>query len=191
MRIAAPRNGRNHATLLPMPGAFALAVLIATLVAVLPWQPASAQAAVPCTAISDNEERLACYDRALRGMPAAPTPAAPVPPAPAAQSPAAQPPAPQPPAAQNPAAAAAPRTAPTDERDAAIEIVIVGVRALPGREARFTAQDGTSWVQTDSQRIIGLPDTPFEAELKPGAMGSLFLVPPGRGRAIRVRRADP
>jgi hypothetical protein len=65
--------------------------------------------------------------------------------------------------------------------------VIVGTRALPGRETTFILADGTSWVQNDSQRITGLPDTPFEAELKPGAIGSYFLVPKDRGRAIRVR----
>ena len=57
----------------------------------------------------------------------------------------------------------------------------------PGRETTFTDEDGTSWVQTDSQRIYGLPDTPFDAELKRGAMGSYFLVPAERARAIRVR----
>ena len=60
---------------------------------------------------------------------------------------------------------------------------------LPGREANFTAQDGSIWVQTDSQRLTGIPDPPFDAELKPGAMGSYFLVPKEQGRAIRVRAA--
>jgi hypothetical protein len=45
-------------------------------------------------------------------------------------------------------------------------------------------------VQTDSQRVVGLPDTPFEAELKSGMMGSYFLAPKDRGRAIRVRASD-
>jgi hypothetical protein len=60
---------------------------------------------------------------------------------------------------------------------------------LPGREANFTAEDGTVWIQTDSQRLTGMPDTPFDAELKPGAMGSYFLVPKEKGRAVRVRAA--
>jgi hypothetical protein len=59
-----------------------------------------------------------------------------------------------------------------------------------GRPATFTASDGRTWVQTDSQRVTALPDTPFTAEIKSGAMGSSFLVPQGRGRAIRVRAAD-
>jgi len=70
-----------------------------------------------------------------------------------------------------------------------VPLVIVDWRALPGREANFTAEDGTVWVQTDSQRLTGMPDTPFDAELKPGAMGSYFLVPKEKGRAIRVRAA--
>jgi hypothetical protein len=44
-------------------------------------------------------------------------------------------------------------------------------------------------VQTDGQRVAGLPATPFAAEIKSGTMGSYFLVPEGR-RAIRVRAAD-
>jgi hypothetical protein len=87
-----------------------------------------------------------------------------------------------------PAARAAP-IAGRDDDEQIVPVVIVGVRALPGREATFTAEDGTLWVQTDSQQIVGLPDTPFDAELKSGAMGSRFLVPKDRARAIRVREA--
>lgn len=199
MRTAAPRDRRDHDTLLPGVGTFAAALVLAALTAGFAWQPAAAQA-VPCTAIADDAERLACYDRALRAAqaPASPTPAA----APATQAPAA-------PAAQAPAASAAqaspsatasaptPSTAtaaPAAQRgdaDEIIPIVIVGVRALSGRETTFTAQDGTTWVQTDSQRVAGLPDTPFDAEIKPGALGSKFLVPKDRGRAVRVRRGTP
>lgn len=138
---------------------------------------AFAQSGASCTAIANDTERLACYDRALR--PAAPEPAAgpddrrqerrvresAVPPAPATA-----------------------RTgAPPDET--IVPIVVVGIRALPGREATFTTEDGVAWVQTDSQRLVGLPDTPFAAEIRPGTMGSYFLVPTERGRAVRVRRA--
>ena len=192
MRTAAPRDRRDHDTLLPGPGTFAAALVLAALTAGLPWQSAAAQA-VPCTAIADDAERLACYDRALRApqAPAAPTPAA------AAAAPAAQaagavcsascafanaaPAAPSQPPRRGVRCAgrAAPRRLPTT----IVPIVIVGVRTLPGRETTFTAQDGTTWVQTDSQRVAGLPETPFDAEIKPGAMGSTFLVPKERGRA--------
>jgi hypothetical protein len=159
---------------------------------------ALAQGSVPCTAIDNDAERLACYDRALRpdGAPAAtaaPAPSSAANPAlstsdrrserriresTATTAPAA-------PAA--PAAAAARGNAPSG--DEIVPLVIVNVRALPGREATFTDGDGVYWIQTDSQRIFSLPEAPFDAELKRGAMGSYFLVPKGQGRAIRVRQA--
>jgi nucleoid-associated protein YgaU len=193
MRTAAPHDPRDHDILLPSAGTFAVLVLTA-LFAGFPAPHVAAQA-VPCTAIADDAERLACYDRALRAAqaPAAPSPTASAPVA-ATAAPAA---ASTPSASAAPAAAPAPSTAtaaPAAGRGDAEEImpiVIVGVRTLPGRETTFTAQDGTTWVQTDSQRIAGLPETPFDAEIKPGAMGSSFLVPKDRGRAVRVRRATP
>jgi hypothetical protein len=87
-----------------------------------------------------------------------------------------------------PAAPVAGREA--EAAEAVVPIVIVGVRTLLGRETTFTDEDGTSWVQTDSQRLINLPETPFDAEIRPGAMGSHFLVPSGHARAIRVRPRD-
>src|SRR5918993_1117791 len=51
---------------------------------------APALGSAPCTAIESNEERLACYDRALRSASPAPTSQAPA--VPAAQTPNAQPP---------------------------------------------------------------------------------------------------
>jgi hypothetical protein len=186
------------------------AAAITVLLTTLSWHSASAQGVVPCTAIENDTERLACYDRALRGT--APAPAA----QPASAEPetrtapartAAPVAAPSPPAATvdapralateprrerrvrestAPAAPAAPVAGlPTGEE--IVPLVIVGVRALPGRDTMFTAKDGSSWVQTDSQRIMTLPDPPFDAELKAGAMGSFFLVPKEGARAIRVR----
>jgi hypothetical protein len=188
---------------------------VITLLAVAANWPAHHAAAQspPCTAIQDDAERLACYDRALRaGSPAPATPApAPAPTSPAtsaAQPPAAQPPPQAPPApltqapapaAQTPAAQAAPAPtaqastaapAPQASPDKVVQVVVVAVRALPGRETTFTTKDGAMWVQTDSQRIYGLPDTPFDAELKRGAVGSTFLVPKTAGRAIRVKLVD-
>jgi hypothetical protein len=204
MRIFAPRKRQDHDISLPGAAALVGALLIAASTA-LPPHTAAAQGAVPCTAIDNDAERLACYDRALRGTPA---PAAT--PAPARAAPrAAAPPSAAPPAAaaeqpprrernvRESAAPAAPvaRTAPAaptagaaSAEPAIVPLVIVGVRTLPGRETTFTTDDGVSWVQTDGQRLVGLPDAPFNAELKPGAMGSYFLVPADRGRAIRVRQ---
>jgi hypothetical protein len=200
MRIVTLQKRQDHDTSLY--GTAALAALL-TALTVVPMQSAAAQGAVPCTAIADDAERLACYDRALRAPPSTATPAATTPPAQAA--PRSAPPAAAPaPAAQSaaepprrvrestarpaPATPRAPAAATNDGADGeSIPIVIVGTRALPGRETTFTAQDGTSWIQTDSQRITGLPDPPFDAEIKPGAMGSYFLVAKDRQRAIRVR----
>jgi hypothetical protein len=219
MRTGAPRDEQNHDTLLPNTGRFAIAFALAALIAPLPWPTVAAQA-VPCTAIENNEERLACYDRALRSASPAPTSQAPA--VPPLQTPGAQTPAGSAPAAQSAAGSAAapsassssgieeqpPRnvsgsTAPTapaapeaaaagrtdDDEDRVVPIVIVGMRTLPGRETTFTAQDGGIWIQTDSQRVVGLPEPPFEAEIRPGAIGSSFLVPKERGRAVRVRSA--
>jgi hypothetical protein len=203
MRIFALRKRQDHDTSFPGSAAFVGALLLA---AVVPSPPVSAQGGVPCTAIEADAERLACYDRALRGTPAPPAAAAPAataapPAAPApvaeersrrerrereAQAPAA-PVAAAPPVARS--APAAPAVAAPSAEPAIVPIVIVGVRTLQGRETTFTTDEGVSFVQTDGQRIMNLPDTPFKAELKPGAMGSVFIVPEGRARAIRVRQA--
>jgi hypothetical protein len=47
--------------------------------------------------------------------------------------------------------------------------------------------DGDVWVQTDGRRVV-VPDVPFDAEIRPGALGSRFLAPRAGGRAVRVRR---
>jgi hypothetical protein len=200
MRTVAPQKRQDHD--ISLYGTAAAALLLAALTA-LPSRPATAQAAVPCTAIADNAERLACYDRALRSAPPPAATAAPTATAPPATAPAA----PATPAAAEPRrerqirqaaaptapAAPAARTAPAapsagrDEAPQIIPIVIVGVRALPGRETTFTAEDGSAWVQTDGQRVTGLPDPPFDAQIKPGMMGSYFLVAEDHARAIRVR----
>jgi hypothetical protein len=185
--------------LLPNPAAIAVLVLLATLTAPWPAHHAAAQSP-PCTAIQDDTERLACYDRALRATaPTAPAaspdqaPAARASAAPAAQAPAPAAPAPAPAAQASPAPAAqaaAATPASQANRDKNVPIVVVSVRSLPGRETSFTTKDGATWVQTDSQRIYGLPDTPFDAELKPGAVGSTFLVPKTGTRAIRVKLVE-
>jgi uncharacterized protein involved in copper resistance len=205
MSNSAPHEGRDHAILLPSAGAVA-AVLALVAIVEFPAQQPAAQSA-PCTTIADDAERLACYDRALRAAspqhapPPSQTPAAAPVQAPSAPAEAAQAPAPASvqsapqssvsPPASSPAPQATASAQPQRDADREpIAIVIVGVRTTPGRETSFTAQDGTTWVQTDSQRIVGLPDTPFDAELKFGAMGSRFLVPKSGVRAIRVRPVE-
>jgi hypothetical protein len=207
-----PRSTAHLAAL----AAVACATLTTAAGVLLP-QRALAQAA--CTEIENDSERLACYDRALRPARAAPAeapraaaaPRAPVAAAPAPSA-AATPPtnrelgtarsvdqrkardvraaaaaAAAPPAA--PSAAGAPASA--SAQDAGIvPIVIVNVRALPGRNDRvFTTDGGVIWVQTDNAKLA-FPETPFDAQIKPGAMGSYFLVTNERNRAIRVRRQN-
>ena len=188
MRNAVSREGRDHAIALPRVGAVAVAAF-ATLAAGWPGQQPAAQSAV-CTTIADDAQRLACYDRALRA--ASPEPGAP---APAAQAPAAAAQSAPPSAAATPAAAPASNATASREAQRAadkapIAIVVVAVRTTQARPTAFITQDGATWVQTDSQRVAGLPETPFDAELKSGTMGSTFLVPENGTRAIRVRLVD-
>jgi hypothetical protein len=198
MRTVASQDWQDHATLLRSSAAIAATVVMVAALAAWSWQPAAAQGAVPCTAIEDDAERLACYDRALRpapaGQPAASVavPAAAAPAATAAPAPTEVAPAGERAVRQSaaPAAPAAPVAGAATSTDSVIPIVIVGVRTLPGRETIFTAQDGATWVQSDSQQIVGLPDAPFEAEIQPGAMGSRFLRPKDFPRRIRVRSAS-
>lgn len=198
MRTAASQEGQDHATLLRSSAAIAATIAVAAALAVSSGQPAAAQGAVPCTAIEDDAERLACYDRALRPAPAAQPSASSATPAPAAAAAATAAPAAGEVAPRGertvrqsaaPAAPAAPVAGAASSTDV-IPIVIVGVRTLPGRETIFTAEDGATWVQSDSQQIVGLPDAPFEAEIQPGAMGSRFLRPKDFPRRIRVRSAS-
>jgi hypothetical protein len=201
MRTVASQEGQDHATVLRSSAAIAAAAVAAAAL-LWSWERAAAQGAVPCTAIENDAERLACYDRALRPVPGAPAAAAATPavPAPAAAAPATA----AAPAAGEvaprgertvrqsaaPAAPAAPVAGTASSVNDVIPIVIVGVRSLPGREAIFTTEDGATWVQSDSTQIVGLPDPPFEAELQPGAMGSRFLRPKDFPRRIRVRSAS-
>jgi hypothetical protein len=169
-----------------------------TIAALLVCGSAAAQSGVPCTAIVNDAERLACYDRALRPAPPAtserPAEAAPgaarrANPVPGNSS-AGAPAAPAA-AAAPPARATVPAPAPANARAAPAvrSVVIAEVRAPPGRSTVFTTAGGEIWIQTDNQRPR-FPDTPFDAQIKPGAMGSFFLVPTDRGRAMRVRRAE-
>src|SRR5688572_674850 len=110
MRTAAAREGRDHDTLLPAAGALAALLIVAALTAALPSVSARAQGGVPCTAIENDAERLACYDRALRAPapPAAQAPAQTAAPAPAAAAPTTTAPPATAPAARATAPAASP-----------------------------------------------------------------------------------
>jgi hypothetical protein len=194
----------RRAPAFPVPGRKALACLAA--IASL-FAAAALGQGLACPDIENDAERLACYDRALRPN---------RPPGPAAQAPAVAPTVTAPAAAAAaptgaavaPAAAAASTTAPAavtpppavasvpaaapanaPAADETITVVIADVKLVQGRPVTFTTADGTVWVQNDSQTIRNVPETPFDAELKPGALGSRFLLPKGQSRSIRVRLA--
>jgi hypothetical protein len=186
----------------------ALVVACASLAAAAALAPRAALAQAACTEIENDTERLACYDRALRPTrPATAAPAAAAPAAPAQRAAPAAPPSTQlstersveprrARSAQAEAAAAAPSapSAPGGVRDSrdddVVPIVVVRVREIMGRNDRaFTTDNGVVWLQTDNAKLK-VPETPFNAEIKPGAMGSFFLVTENRNRAIRVRRQN-
>jgi hypothetical protein len=203
MRIATIRRTHHDddtgvAASLPARRLVAACAMVAALGAAMLQMPAAfAQGA--CTEIESDAERLACYDRALR--PARPAPAAPA--AAPAQAQPAQPAQPATPAAGQaparevrgasratevplaPAPAAAPAASSALTADLGT-VLIVATRAFDGRPVIFTTDTGDVWVQTDGQRFR-VPETPFSAEIKGGAMNSRFLVPE-KGRAVRVTR---
>jgi acyl-coenzyme A thioesterase PaaI-like protein len=74
----------------------------------------------------------------------------------------------------------------TDGDSGAYPVTIVEIRRRLSA-AVFVTDDGDVWVQTDGRRVV-VPDVPFDAEIRPGALGSRFLAPRAGGRAVRVRR---
>ena len=173
-------------------GALAAIALAAGAAVHAPYAVAQSQNAQRCTAIDNDAERLTCYDRALRPAAAAnPAPSKTIatenratrPERAVRESTASAPPAP-------PAAATARRPAATAQEESAdvVPIVIVQIRALPGRAATFVTDTGDTWVQTDTQRV--LPSVPFKASIKAGSVGSSFLVPEDYARSFRVRHGQ-
>lgn len=85
--------------------------------------------------------------------------------------------------------AAEDRSPPPDEWIVTIVRVLTNI---PGR-AVFITSDGAELVQTSGSTRLYLPDVPFEATLRRGAVGGLFLVPAESRAGIRVslrNRAD-
>jgi hypothetical protein len=178
----------------------------------LSTQPAAAQqqgtdrdaASRACAQIQDDNDRLDCYDSVFRRAEerAAANALVPAPATPATRDEqrasgsierAAR--TPRPTAAPAPQAADAPPHPPSAPAAGArgeperIPVVVVALREIPGRNVVFTTDDGNVWIQTDG-RSNYYPNVPFQAELRPGAMSSHFLVPNERGRAVRVRRGN-
>lgn len=161
-----------------------------------------------CAALSSDVARLACYDALLGGGDSASDAAPQAPqgnarPSRAAESADAAPAtgaersAPAAPAPRSAGRSAEPLAVPATpprgrpERPApraepsAYPVTVVDVpRTRP--EVVFVTEDGDVWVQTDGRRVR-VPDVPFGAEIRPGALGSYFLAPDDGARAIRVR----
>lgn len=77
-------------------------------------------------------------------------------------------------------------SAPVGER----QVTIVEARTnVPGRAVFITAE-GETFVQTSGRSRLTLPSVPFQAQLRPGAVGSTFLTPEGSRSGIRVTRRN-
>lgn len=157
--------------------------------------------ALECARIEQDRERLRCYDDALRpAAAAAPARTAPAAPAASAAGRSAEAP---PSAATAAPAERAPRTVEVPARTAPppatartaeartaepepVRVRVVEARGLAANRLLFVTDDGQMWRQTDGRRAR-LDEPPFTAEIRPGALGSWFLVPEDRP-AIRVRR---
>lgn len=75
-----------------------------------------------------------------------------------------------------------------DDRDRQVTIVEVRT-SVPGR-AVFVTSDGDEYVQTSGRLRLYLPDVPFQASLRTGAVGGTFLTPEGTRRSIRISERD-
>lgn len=76
----------------------------------------------------------------------------------------------------------------TNRRDRSVRIVEVRTQ-IPGR-AVFVTSDGEEFVQTSGQLRLYLPEVPFQAEVRSGAIGGMFLTPEGTRRSIRITVRD-
>jgi hypothetical protein len=180
MAISVPMNASSRKRRTRVERFVAGVVLIAALGApAFQQRPVLAQE-IHCAQIATAAERLACYDRALPPVEAAP----PAVPQPQPQSRAE----PSRPVAVSPAAAPSAGAEPREEPEAT-PVVIVGMRKYSGRSASFTTDKGDVWIQIGAESVY-LPKVPFDAELRPASMGTYFLRPRDYGWRVHVRRND-
>src|SRR5690606_27650911 len=93
-------------------------------------------------------------------------------------------------AAERDLSAAASDDPDADDASGDRQVTIVEVRTpIPGR-AVFVTSDGDEFVQTSGRLRLFLPDVPFQASLRSGAVGGLFLTPEGTRRSIRISERD-
>ncbi len=174
-------------------------------------QPSGSElsAMLACADIEREILRLECYDNAVAAIrataPAASPRAAEQPPAAARSAPQIGGESAAPVASNSAAPVMAERTLPgpaqssAAARDASREpetrarerqVTVVEVRTgVPGR-AVFLTNDGEEFVQTSGPSRMYLPQVPFQASLRPGAVGGLFLTPDDSRNRIRVSARD-
>jgi hypothetical protein len=70
-----------------------------------------------------------------------------------------------------------------------MRVTVTSVRKSLRNMLIFETENGQVWQQTD-QRTVRYEDTPFEADIRPGSMGSFFLKPESGSMSIRVRRDE-
>jgi hypothetical protein len=88
------------------------------------------------------------------------------------------------------AATAAPSKTDRSTDEPLVPIVVVKMRTIPGSgDSVFTTDNGITWVQTDNSKL-SFPEVPFNAQIKPGVMGSYFLLMEDRNHGVRVRRQN-
>lgn len=77
-----------------------------------------------------------------------------------------------------------------DDEDRDRQVTVVTVRtAIPGR-AVFVTADGEEFVQTSGRLRLYLPEVPFVANVRSGAVGGMFLTPESTRRSIRISERD-
>lgn len=77
-----------------------------------------------------------------------------------------------------------------DPADTERQVTVIETRTnVPGRAVFITAE-GETFVQTSGRSRLILPSVPFQAQIRPGAVGSTFLTPEGNRAGIRVTRRD-
>lgn len=158
---------------------------------------------VGCANIQPDDARLACYDRIVEavqaqqlgstaddrrdGNSAAGTQSSP-PPIEEGRGAASEPPAARAPASTRTESARGNSNRGADDGER--PVTVVEVRAtVPGR-AVFVTSDGDTYVQTSGPMRLSLPDVPFDAALRSGMVGGVFLQPDGTRLRIRVSARD-
>jgi len=137
----------------------------------LPAQAGDEDSVARCAKATTDSERIACLEAALRNQSGIAPNGAPV-------------------DDSVPELMPAPKkqvvASPPGEADTITVTVTAVKKNLQGKWV-FETSGGEVWLQT-GQRVARFMDTPFDAEIRPAAMGSYFIRPSDGGVSVRVRR---